>query len=148
MCTLKYFLLIGRCSHLQVHTQLPLSIYVDFCPSFDRKKTTKQLKVTTVSVHTDSITSPLLFSDPQAGRGSLIIREKPESDWQEAQGLLGKHPDPYVCQEMCVGFSKTMPSMNTRQVPYLPQRVIFNLEIFPQMAEKNRQYTTEDTRRQ
>lgn len=125
MCPLKYFLLISWCSQVQVHTQLSLSICVDSCPSFDRKKTTKQLKVTTVSIHTDSITSLLLFSDPQAGRGSLIIREKPESDWQEAWGLLGKHPDACVCQELCVGFRKTMPSMNTRQVPYLPQRVYF-----------------------
>lgn len=59
----------------------------------------------TASAHTDSI----MFCWPS----SVTTRQEEEAhyqrrqrDRQEARGLLAKHPDPYFCQEVSIGFRK------------------------------------------
>ena len=63
------------------------------------KKTSKQLNMTTASARRFYPVPLTFLSDYQARRGSLIIREA--TVWQEAKGLLGKHPNPYLSGDVC-----------------------------------------------
>lgn len=90
----------------------------------------KQLKMTTASVCTGPLATPLTCSDQQAGTGSLVTRERAENDWQEAQALLRKHPDGCFCQELCVRSRKTVLQRASDKFPICFRRFTSDLEMF------------------